>query len=41
MAQELGARGRYLVESEYDWLQIMKKECKEYDESFLIGRGSI
>jgi glycosyltransferase involved in cell wall biosynthesis len=41
LAQRLGAEGRRLVESEYDWLQIMKKECKEYDESLLIGRGSI
>lgn len=29
-AKELGTSGRYLVESEYDWMQIMKKEVNCY-----------
>lgn len=29
-AKELGTSGRHLVESEYDWMQIMKKEIKCY-----------
>lgn len=36
LAKQLGKEGRLLVERHYDWPQIMKKECLEYSDGFLI-----
>lgn len=35
LARRLGAAGRQLVESEYDWRQIMKREAAEYTPDIL------
>lgn len=39
LAKKLGMEGRNLVEREYDWGKIMKKECIEYTETILNSNG--